>query len=322
MSDKDDDSKKEVKGKAKGGIARANSLTKEKRTEIAKKAAAARWGITRKATHKGNFKEEFGIDAECYVLDDPSKTAVVTKKGLAQLLNIGEHGRDVDQLLTSQYMSNYVDLKLLEKIKKPIIFQYIGGSKNFHNAHGFDITLIGDIASALIAADKDGALPKSRKESAVLAQQLANASMKAGLKGLAYAVAGYRPEVQEVIDAFKAFVREEARGYEKEFPDELYEEWYRLYGLEKLERGRPIHFAQLTRRHIYYSLAKSEGKVLELAVKNKNENGKDSDKIHQFLSEVGVKALRRHIGKVLGVALASDTKEEYEHIIKTRMLKE
>ncbi|MDE1486070.1 P63C domain-containing protein [Xenorhabdus bovienii] len=314
---------KEIKGKAKGGIARAKTLTSERRSEIAKNAAAERWkNKPHKATHKGNFKEEFGIDAECYILDDQNKTAVVTKKGLAQLLSIGDHGRDVDQLLTSQYMSNYVDLKLLEKIRKPIIFQYIGGSKNFNGAHGFDITLIGDIASALIAADRDKVLPKSRKECAKLAQQLANASMKAGLKGLAYAVAGYRPEVQEVIEAFKAFVREEARGYEKEFPDELYSEWYRLYGLEKFERGRPILFAQLTRKHVYYSLAKSEGKVLELAVKNKNENGKESDKIHQFLSEVGVKALRRHIGKVLGVAIASDTKEEYERIIKTRMLKE
>ncbi|CDH31168.1 hypothetical protein XBI1_1330002 [Xenorhabdus bovienii str. Intermedium] len=39
------------------------------------------------------------------------------------------------------HMSNYVDLKLLEKIRKHIIFQYIGGSKNFNGAHGFDITL-------------------------------------------------------------------------------------------------------------------------------------------------------------------------------------
>ncbi len=34
--------KKSGEGKAKGGIARAKSLTKEQRSEIAKKAAAAR----------------------------------------------------------------------------------------------------------------------------------------------------------------------------------------------------------------------------------------------------------------------------------------
>ena len=44
-----------------------------------------------------------------------------------------------------------------------------------------------------------------------------------------YALAGYDPTRNEVIEAFKFYVREEAREYEKEFPDRLYAEWYRLY---------------------------------------------------------------------------------------------
>ncbi|EMR5725899.1 hypothetical protein WJX05_004811, partial [Salmonella enterica subsp. enterica serovar Schwarzengrund] len=118
------------------------------------------------------------------------------------------------------------------------------------------------------------ALPPSRSKSASLAQRLVTASMKAGLKGLGYAIAGYRPEVQEVIDSFKAFVREEARQYEKEFPDELYEEWYRLYGLNRPEKGRPIRFGQLTNMQIYTPLAKSKGKILEQIRASRDENGK------------------------------------------------
>ncbi|MDU1923495.1 P63C domain-containing protein, partial [Enterobacter sp.] len=113
-------------------------------------------------------------------------------------------------------------------------------------------------------------------------------------------------------DAFKAFVREEARQYEKEFPDELYEEWYRLYGLNRPEKGRPIRFGQLTNMQIYVPLAKSKGKILEQIRASRDENGKQSDKLHLFLSEIGVKALRQHIGKLLGVAAMSDNKEEYE----------
>lgn len=301
------------KGKAKGGVARAKALTKEQRSAIAKKGAAARWKDKPiKATHMGNFKDEFGIDAECYVLSDDTKTAVVTKSGLAQLLGIGAFARDVDKLLSAGYMKEFGGPDLMSKIENPINFQYSGQSKNINNAHGFDIDVIVDIGKALIEAKIAGALPASRVAAADAAQKLINASAKSGIRGVAYALAGYRPEVQEVIDAFKAFVREEARQYEKEFPDELYEEWYRLYGLNRPEKGRPIRFGQLTNMQIYTPLAKSKGKILEQIRASRDENGKQSDKLHLFLSEIGVKALRQHIGKLLGVAAMSDNKEEYE----------
>lgn len=304
--------KKEPKGKAKGGIARAKALTSKQRSDQAKKGAAARWGY--KATHKGSFMDEFGIDAECYVLNDEDKTVVTSKRGLSRLLGLGGLGNDVDRFIHSQYMAPYVDAILLEKFKNPLIFQWKGddAALGFSEAHGYDITVVGDLASALIKANIAGALPKSRIAAAKQAQLLSNAAMKAGIKGLAYAVAGYRPEVQEVINAFKAFVREEARQYEKEFPDELYEEWYRLYGLNRPEKGRPIRFGQLTNMQIYVPLAKSKGKILEQIRASRDENGKQTDKLHLFLSEIGVKALRQHIGKLLGVAAMSDNKEEYE----------
>ena len=55
------------------------ALTPEQRRAIAKRGAAARWGEKpAQATHRGNFKDEFGIDVECYVLDDEHKTAVIS----------------------------------------------------------------------------------------------------------------------------------------------------------------------------------------------------------------------------------------------------
>lgn len=311
--------KKEPKGKAKGGMARAKSLTKEQRSEIAKKAAAKRWeGKPLKAIRKGNFIEDFGIDAECYVLDDNEKTVVVSKTGLAKLLGIGEHGRDVDRFLNTNYMADYVDPLLLAKFQKPLIFQWrspvptSAPNPLSDEAHGYDIALIGDIATAMINADRAGALPASRSKSANLAQRLVTASMKAGLKGLGYAIAGYRPEVQEVIDSFKAFVREGARQYEREFPDELYEAWYRIYQLNKPDRGRPFLFSKLTNEQIYMPLARSHGVILDLAKKNKDESGKSGLKIHQFLSEVGVKALKQQIGKVLAVSELFEERDTYE----------
>ncbi|MFN6817201.1 P63C domain-containing protein [Proteus mirabilis] len=309
-NNKEDDSKKEVKGKAKGGIARSRSLTASQRSAQAKSGAIARWGY--KATHMGNFKDLFGIDAECYVLNDDKKTPVVTKTGLAELLGLGHHARDVDQVLSSKYMSDFRDLELMEKMKNPFKFQFTSKSKTVHQAHGYDISVIVDIGKALIEAREAGSLPTARLGAANASQKLINASAKSGITGVAYALAGYRPEVQEVIDAFKAFVREEAMQYEKEFPDELYEAWYKIYQLNRPERGRPFLFSKLTNEQIYIPLAKSNGKILDLARKNKDENGKKGDKIHQFLAEVGVKALKQQIGKVLAVSELFDDKESYE----------
>ena len=46
---------------------------------------------------------------------------------------------------------------------------------------------------------------------------ISGASSSAGITGLVYALAGYRPEVEEVIQAFKAFVQEEAKKYVREY---------------------------------------------------------------------------------------------------------
>jgi len=43
-----------------------------------------------RATHKGNFKEDFGIDVDCYVLDDEQKTAVISQRGMGATLGFSE----------------------------------------------------------------------------------------------------------------------------------------------------------------------------------------------------------------------------------------
>jgi hypothetical protein len=87
---------------------------------------------------------------------------------------------------------------------------------------------------------------------------------KNGIRQLVYALAGYNPTAEEVIAAFKLYVQEEAREYEKEFPDQLYAEWYRLYQLPKPQKNKPWKFKYLTIEHIYEPLAKSSGKVYQL----------------------------------------------------------
>ena len=111
---------------------------------------------------------------------------------------------------------------------------------------------------------------------------------------------------------------EEARKYEPEFPSELYMQRHRLYAIPVPERGRPWHFKHLTVNHIYYPLAKSSGNLLKLLRAQKSEGGDRQKKLFQFLNDIGVRALRMHLGRVLEMAESSETSEEYERKINER----
>lgn len=203
------------------------------------------------------------------------------------------------------------------KLEQPLKFQVKGGGAQAALSNGFDVTLLIDICRAII--DVEHLLDRQQKHVAVQAHVILNASAKAGIKGLVYALAGYSPAAEEVIGAFKLYVLEEAKKYEKEFPPEIYEAWHRLYEIPPVQgRGRPWQFRTLTVDHIYVPLAKSNGKILELtrALKSKDEEGRKK-KLFQFLSDVGTRALRVQLGRVLEMAEDSPNKQAYEaRIIK------
>ncbi|MDE2430247.1 MAG: hypothetical protein KGM99_16110 [Burkholderiales bacterium] len=304
------------KRKVIGGKARAEKLSPDERQTIAKKAAIARWGL--KATHKGNFKDDFGIDVECYVLNDDKKTAVISQRGMGTALGLGEGGSRLPRFVSGKTISKYIGHELREKLDNPLIFQgFAVGQNPLITLHGYEVSVLIKLCRAILSAHADGfSVPKN---SVAQANIIINASAIAGIEGLVYALAGYDRTKEEVIEAYKLYVREEAREYEREFVPELYEQWHRLYNLPKPVRGRPWEFKFLTIDHIYKPLARSNGKVFKLAKDSKNENGESNSKIHQFLSEVGVKALRTQVGKILGIASVSDTREEYEKFIREKV---
>jgi hypothetical protein len=309
-------------GASKGGKARARSLSPDERSRIAREAVETRWRNagklreTPRATHKGSFKEEFGIDVECYVLDDEARTAVISQRGMGQALGFSKQGGGrLPRFISGKTIAPYLGLGLKEKLSKPLVFQgppTVSGSPSIEKVYGFDVTLLIDVCKAITAAEADGKLLPSQANIAKQAHIILNASAKAGIKGLVYALAGYDATREEVIAAFKFYVREEARDYEKEFPDQLYEEWYRLYRLPKPERNKPWKFKHLTVEQVYKPLAKSNGKILELTQEQRESSNSRWKKLHQFLSEIGVKALRTQLGQLLGIARISATKEEYE----------
>lgn len=314
--------KKEPTGRAKGGLKVAAQMTSEEKKLRAQKGALARWGEKMpSAIRKGNFNDDFGIDVECYVLDDATKTAVISQRGMGLALGFSTQGGGrFPKFINGKTISPYLGLELKQKLENPLVFQVSsavsGGVSG--RVNGFDVSLLIDVCKAVIEAENDGELLPSQANIAKQAHVILGASAKAGIKGLVYALAGYRPEIEEVIQAFKLYVQEEAKKYEQEFPNELYMAWQRLYQIPLPVRGKPWQFMHLTVKHIYFPLAKSNGKILELVRALKSQGGDRKTKLFQFLNDVGARALRMQIGRVLEMAESSNAPPEYESRIVER----
>jgi hypothetical protein len=123
---------------------------------------------------------------------------------------------------------------------------------------------------------------------------------------------------EEIIAAFKLYVQEEAKRYEPEFPPELYVQWHRLYGAPVPVRGKPWLFRHLTINHVYVPLARSNGKILELMRALKAQDGDRNKKLFQFLNELGARALRMHLGRLLEMTESSPDRIAYERKVTDR----
>ena len=314
---------KDVK-KVAAAEARANSLKPARRSEIAKIAADRRWAShkTYTAIEAGNFEKEFGINVACYVLNDPNRTAVISQRGMGEAIGFSRRGSRLGVFAASQTMAEYIGRDLRDKIENPLSFQTseaAADSSVAKIAFGYDATILIDLCRAVIEASRDGKLKAARyKRMVQQAHVIDAAAAKLGIKNLVYALAGYSPTRDEVIQAFKLYVTEEAKKYESEFPNEIYLEWHRLYNIPVPERGKPWLFKHLTVSHVYHPLAQSSGKILNLLRALKAGDGDRKKKLFQFLNDIGARALRMHLGRVLEMAESSDTKEEYETRVRRR----
>jgi hypothetical protein len=88
----------------------------------------------------------------------------------------------------------------------------------------------------------------------------------------------------------------------------LYLQWYRLYDIPVPERGKPWQFKYLTVNHICYPPARRRGKILTLLRAHRAQAGDRAKELFQFLNEIGARALRMHLGRVLEMAESSPDK--------------
>lgn len=303
--------------RAKGGIARAKSLSPNERRSIARQAAIARWRVVEgevpRAVNQGVLAIG-DVEFDCYVLND--RRRLINKRAMAKALGMKSAGGNVFmRAMGRKGLSSVMPEDLKKRLENPIIFTSMKGEE----AHGYEGADLIEVCDAIWQARRDHKLAPSQEALGIQAEIIIRSAAKVGIAALIDEATGFFKDKRkdEYRELFKQFIRDEFGRWQQEFPPQFFDIWYRLYGLKRGSNGRhPQFFGKLIRKYIYAPLANSNGAILEI-LDEKNPvvyaNGGRRYKMFQFLTdEIGKDAFRAHLWQVVGIGNASRSKEGFE----------
>lgn len=326
------DNKKENKA-SKGGRARAKVLDSQKRKEIARKGALARWENAKEITNTKPVaihpytkisKLKIGdIELPCAVLEN--RIPVVFYASVTKTLGRGMGGKGrklasrsgvrVPDFLYGTALEPFVSSSLRVALNNPILVRSRGGIRKALNA-----TLIPEICEVWLDAYNAKALQPSQQHIARNADILLRGFARVGITALIYEATDYekikdRDELNRILEAY---IAEELLPWTKRFPDEFYEQLFRIRGWQyrPLSVKRPKYVGKLTNELVYDKLPK--GVLNELRTKNPvTPKGYRRYKHFQFLTgDIGNPHLERQVAAVTTLMRASPNRATFERLFK------
>lgn len=299
-------------GKAAGGVARAAGMTKEQRSEAARKAAVARWSEPApKMVVSGSVDRPLrigNVDIECYVLEDG--TRVINQGSMLEALGrsrrpkvLPDDDPDLPPLLQMRAIRPYLTPEMIEAAQ-PVRFVTPTGVKV-----GYKAELLPDICEAWLAARSSGGLRASQMPTANAAEIIVRGLARVGIIALVDEATGYQDvrSKDALAKILEKWVAEELQPWVKTFPVDFYKEMFRLRGLKFDPESvrRPGYFGHLTNNVVYKRVA--PGVFDEIKAQRARDDKKKKAKFHQQLSqEVGHPKLREHLASVTTVMKLSD----------------
>lgn len=310
------------KGPAKGGIARAEKLSAEERSEIASKGAAKRWeerptqwkpgDLPRVLPGRKGVLDISGTKLPVAVIEGPGgiqrvisefgvTTAILGSRSGASKRKkkaSSEDGALVPIFVAPRQLNAFISDELRAGPLAPI--DYLDGDRV---VRGYDSSILAVVCEIWLSARDAGALQDQQLEKAKRAEVLTRALAKTGVIALIDEVTGYEKErPQNALQAYLALIiSKELAAWVKRFPDEFYENIYKLKGWKwpGMGKNRFSVVAHYTRDLIYERMG--PGVLKELGSKTpKNDKGHRPNKFHQWLtSEIGDPILAQHMQSIL-----------------------
>jgi hypothetical protein len=299
---------KEIANRSKGGIARSESLSPERRKEIAMKGVDAKKekaGLV-KASYEGKLR--IG-DAELDVAVLENKQRIVTLTAVFRALDRPIRGNarliNMPTFMDAKNLQPFIGADLSDVINK---VKYI--NLNGKVQEGYDALIIPLVSDLYLKARAENKLSASQEDTAKKAEILVRTLAKVGIVALVDEATGYQRDraKDELSKILEAFVAKELQPWIKTFPADFYENMFRLRDLEYPGNGvkRPQYFGHLTNDVIYRRLAPMVLQELKEQAK-KDEKGKLKHKLHQKLTpDIGHPKLKELVISVTTVMKLSD----------------
>lgn len=211
--------------------------------------------------------------------------------------------------LTAQNLKQFVSHEL-EKTSSQIEFRAKG-----RRAYGYPAEILPKVCDVFLDAEKAGVLSPNQKHIAERALLLMRGLAHIGIVALVDEATGYqevrdRQALQAILDAF---LRRELAAWAKRFPDEFYQQIFRLRGWQWKGRttNPPQVVAKYTKDIVYERLAPHI--IEELEKKNPIEGGRRKSKHHQWLTDdVGHPALAQHLHAVITLMRVSNNWDHFK----------
>lgn len=306
-----------------GGLARAARLDAESRSEIARRAAEARWGEVKVAHYTGDIVIG-DMELSCAVLEDGtrvvSQSTFLTALGRNPQKSRRYRGDSVEKrppFLLANNLQPFITDELRE-IMDPIRYRVAGGGSA--KPWGYRAEMLPLVCDVYLEARSANMLDAKQVAVARAAEILVRGLARVGIVALVDEATGYqevraRDELQKLLEAY---VQAELRPWLKTFPDDFFREVYRLQGWDYRPgtSKRSPYVGKLINKYVYEQLP--PGVLEELRRLNpRNEKGYRTHKHHQFLTvDTGNVHLDRQISTVTTLMRIARGKEDFEDLFE------
>jgi hypothetical protein len=218
-------------------------------------------------------------------------------------------------VLFAANLTEYISPKLAATLNSPVTYSTGSG-----RALGYPADVLPEVCEIYLEARTNGDLLKSQFSAARAAEILIRGLARVGITALVDEATGYqevraRFELQQILENY---VQAEMRKWVKTFPDEFFQQIYRLQGWE-FKPGtakRTPYVGKLVNKYVYEQLP--PGVLDELRRLNpRNESGNRIHTFHQFLTaDTGNVHLDRQIATVTTLMRIATDKQEFEMLFE------
>jgi hypothetical protein len=336
-------------GAARGGRARANTLTPEERSEIAKRAAEARWEKAGKRKENkvenenpaiidpmqsedpqeadpDNLATEASmpysmfpgklkigdVEMECHVLSNGSR--VLTQREMVRMLSGGRESGNLQRYLERNPLTAH-DFEL-----GPTVRFLVPGTSVV--AIGHEATQLIELCDKYLQAREMKLLKKSQLGLAAQAEIVMRATAKIGIVSLIDEVTGFQKvRAQNALQLkLQAFIADELQEWARMFPEEFWVELARLEGIRYSPRSRPLRWGRYVMMFVYDSIDPAIGNWL----RENNPNPHYKENHHQWMKKFGREKVHDQITKVVTIMKLcrdmADFRAKFGHVFKNTPL--